>query len=964
MVLEDPIRWRRLVAEYGALRQPGSGLTRQARGQRFNGMIAELLTSFGLRAKSDQRGVGELDVVFNHAGRRYILEAKWEQAKTGTGPIAKLQRRVEQRMAGVTGVFLAIKGFTDEAIDEVDKGRRLDVLLLDQSHWEAMLSGFVPPQELFELVTDAASFQGRAYTPLNELLKHRPETPRVTREPVANGTDGMQLQVFTVGAVDHADARRAGVAVDPGGRPLLTLEQGILAVDLPAQRSKWVAPVFGCNNGSLAMADEVLLMARGHGVGRWATGQLTVVSSGAANLDDSHLLMNPDGSAWCLDRGSAGAASARLIRLGTQVGDEKWYELPLAVTAAAWLTTTRLVVSDGADLLLLSSQLTVERRLLAPAGRVRALTALNERQVVTLSDDLTLMRLDLDTQEHRPLGRLSSMAGLHGALVGRSDDSLFVIGRLLAKEGHFAVAEVEIGRRPADGEVSRRPEPEVGGSGPWVSPVEPTPPARGRVRVAAKPVAGPPAVRVPIELPPSAHAAVRVNHGMSADERLTEQRHGYADGVTAAVAIPLYVLEGLLATNFEIASWLRPWRDHWERIVSGHAADGETVPDWLPSIAQFLGVYAAPTRVAHAQLTPSLPYVVGFADGLRAAWQDAVRGRLVPQDRETLSQWVRTPLSRPGLPLGLHTITDLRTIAERARRLRTWTWIGRSLLWLVTLVVGVCEIGAIGTTMTGQWEPNTVTNAVIGNACFGIPFIGLLWFAIWDLRRLSNGGQPPRRNRTPSQAPQEHRRTLRAEAASTPKEPLVEPPREHGDWVLSRPDRGNPPAEYAAFAASSGMYWTIVGINTLLVIVLAIIIPTAHIPLVAKALLGLFDAFLVFATIGFANMARNPTRLEIGRAGIQVYSRSGTYWFPWQALESVEIMRLKAGTRHLVGWCTNPELFPESSSSGEGPRFLPKLNAVAICPLNTLHTRRHLVARALHTYGGNRYRNPSRGLSR
>ena len=307
-------------------------------------MIAELLTVFGLRAKSDQRSVGELDVVFSYAGRRFILEAKWERGKTGTGPIAKLQRHVEQRMAGVTGVFLAIKGFTDEAKDEVDKGRRLDVLLLDQSHWEAMLSGFVPPQELFDLVTDAASFHGRAFTPLNELLKHRTETPGVASEPVAKGADG-PLRVTTVGAVEHADVRRVGVAVDRAGAPLLTLGQGILAVDLEAQRSKWVAPVFGCSDGSLTTADGPLLMARGNGVGRWAAGQLTVVSSGAANLDDSHLLVNPDGSTWCLDRGSAGAKPARLIGLGTQVGDEEWYELPLAVTAAAWLTSTRLVVS-------------------------------------------------------------------------------------------------------------------------------------------------------------------------------------------------------------------------------------------------------------------------------------------------------------------------------------------------------------------------------------------------------------------------------------------------------------------------------------------------------------------------------------------------------------------------------------------------------------------------------------------
>lgn len=956
VVLEDPIRWRRLVAEYGELRRPSSGLTRQARGRRFNGMIAELLTVFGVRAKPDQRSVGELDVVFSYAGRRYILEAKWEQAKTGTGPIAKLQRRVEQRMAGVTGVFLAISGFTDEAVDEVDKGRRLDVLLLDQSHWEAMLSGLVPPQDLFELVTDAASFHGRAYTPLSELLKHRTETPQVRREPIAKGAGGLRR----VSAVLRAGMWRAGIGADRGGAPLLTLEQGILSVDMANQRSRWVAPVFGCSNASVATADGALLITRGHGVGRWATGQLTVLSSGAANLDDSHLLINPDGSTWCLDRGSAGGTPARLIRLGTQVGDEEWYELPLAVTAAAWLTSTRLVVSNGADLFLLSSQFTVEQCLPAPAGIARTLIALNERQIVLLLDDLTLVLVDVDTSERMSLGRPSGIADLPGALVRRTDDSLFVVGRHHAEEGHLAVAEVEIvGHSRTGSGDSRRPGPKAGGSGSWISPVEATPPSRGRARAGARAVAGPPAVRVPVEPPLAADAGVRVNHGMSADERLTEQRRGYADGVTAAVAIPLYAIDGLLATSFEIATWLRPWREHWDRIISGHAAPGETVPDWLPSIAQFLGVYAAPARVAHAQLTPSLPYVVGFADGLRAVWQDAVRGRLVPPDRETLSQWVRTPLSRPGLPLGLHTITDLRTVAERARRLKTWKWFGRILLWVLTLLFCVGEIGAIGAAVTGEYEPNSVTNAVIGNACFGIPFIGLLWFAIWDLRRLINGGQPPRRSRTPSQTTQEVRPTPRAEVASTPTEPLVEPPREHVDWVLSRPDRGNPPADYAAFAASSGMYWTIVGINTLLIILLAIIIATTDIPFIVRALLGLFDAFLVFAAIGFANIAKHPTRLEIGRAGIQLYSRSGAYWFPWQILDRVEIMRLEAGTRHLVGWCANPELLPESASVGGGPRFLPKLKAVAICPLNTLHTRRHLVARALQKYGGNRYRSPS-----
>jgi hypothetical protein len=287
--------------------------------------------------------------------------------------------------------------------------------------------------------------------------------------------------------------------------------------------------------------------------------------------------------------------------------------------------------------------------------------------------------------------------------------------------------------------------------------------------------------------------------------------------------------------------------------------------------------------------------------------------------------------------------------------LRTWKWIGRSALWLLTFLFGLFEIAAIGVTVSGQWQPNTVSNALIGNACFGIPFIGLLWFAVRDLRRMANGGQQQHRSGTQSQANQVERATARTEAASGPVEPLAEPPREQVDWVISRPDRGNPPAEYAAFAASNGIYWTVVSFNSLLIIVLAIAISTTAIPLFTKVLLGLFTAFLTFVTIGFAKMASSPTRLEIGSEGIQVYSRSGTSWFPWQVLDRVEIMRLEGGNRHLVGWCTTPEVFPQSDSFRGGPRFLPKLKAVAICPLNILHTRRHLVARALQTYGANRY---------
>ncbi|MFY1585411.1 restriction endonuclease [Micromonospora sp. WMMD734] len=953
-MLEDPTKWRELVAEYAALRQLSSGQTQQARGQRFNGMIAELLSAFGLRAKSDQRSLGELDVVFTYGGRRFILEAKWERGRTGTGPIAKLQRRVEQRMAGVTGIFLAMKGFTAEAIAEVDRGRRLDVLLLDQSHWEAMLSGFVSPQELFDLATDAASFQARAYTPIAELLKHPTATPRVATEPAGRPIDD---RVTTIGPIPQDDLRYVGLGVQGSRTPLLTLGQGILAVDLAGKRVNWAVPVAGCSNGSLSAADGSVFMARGNGIGRWKAGQLTTVSSGSAKPHDSHLLMRPDGSIWCLDRGSPEAAPAQLIKVGLQVGDEKRYRLPTSATAATWLTRTRLVVANGGDLLVLSSRFTVEWRLSGPAGNIRALTAVNEHTVVMLMDDLTVALVDTDDPEPQFLGRINRI-GLPGVVVRRTEGSILALGHHFAKEGHLGVAEVDIlGRRPAHEHPSQRGtarQAEPGGSRAQVPPVVVTPPMVPRAAVVARATVVP-TTRLPAEPPPVTITRARADGGLSTEERLDDQRRGYADGLTAAAGLPLYALEGLLACNFEVVSWLRPWRDQWERIASGRAGAGEALADWLPPLALHLGVYAAPPGVAHGQIAPSAFYVIGFADGAKAAWLDAVRSRIVPADAVRLRQWIQAPPPRPGLPTGLQTIAGLSAAAKRVRRLTIWKWTGRGVLWLMTSMFCVGEFGAIGATVTGGWEPNTVSSAVIGNACFGVPLLGLLWFAIWDLRRVANGGRPQVQHHAQPPSPPAEQPAPSTDAMKPQAEPPAGPVPERADWVVSRPDRANPPAEYATFATHSGLYWTVVALNSLLIIILAIVIAATGIPALVKVLLGLTDAFLIFVTIAFGKLASNPTRLEIGKAGIQIYSRSGTSWFPWQALDRVEITRLEAGRYHLVAWCSNPELFPESDNLGWGPRFLPKLNAVGICPLNILHTRRHLVARALRMYGGNRY---------
>lgn len=173
----DVERLRRAASEYEYLRAAGS-VTQQVRGQRFNETVAEVLRSWGVAAETSVRGTGELDVVFAIDGARYIMEVKWEANPADTGRIAKLQKRVRQRILGTYGVFLSMSGYSRPALADVADGERLEVLLLDASHFEAMISGIVSPTHLLSLVHDQAAFRGRAYTPMADLLSARGAIPQ------------------------------------------------------------------------------------------------------------------------------------------------------------------------------------------------------------------------------------------------------------------------------------------------------------------------------------------------------------------------------------------------------------------------------------------------------------------------------------------------------------------------------------------------------------------------------------------------------------------------------------------------------------------------------------------------------------------------------------------------------------------------------------------------------------------
>ncbi|KAA8890585.1 restriction endonuclease [Nocardia colli] len=170
-----------LQAVYKAMQQL-AGQTPQDRGRRFNGWLADLLRDYGIDARENQRSVGEIDVVFAIGDTRYILEAKWSKSKADTGQLAKLHKRVRQRLSGTYGVFVSMAGYTGEALSDLVHGDRLELILLDSEHIEAMLGGEISPQTLLSELRDAAAFTGRPYTPMSVV---RSRAVNVTGRPVS-----------------------------------------------------------------------------------------------------------------------------------------------------------------------------------------------------------------------------------------------------------------------------------------------------------------------------------------------------------------------------------------------------------------------------------------------------------------------------------------------------------------------------------------------------------------------------------------------------------------------------------------------------------------------------------------------------------------------------------------------------------------------------------------------------------
>jgi Holliday junction resolvase-like predicted endonuclease len=433
-MLEKPLKLRELIARYGAMRHL-DGFTPHTRGTELNRLIADALDSYGIRANASVRqGYGEIDVTFTVEGIRFVLEAKWEQEKTDTGSISKLQKRVRQRLIATVGVFVSMAGYTKEAVDEVNVGERLEVLLLDRSHLEAMISGIVPPTELFGLLVDKASYEGHPYYSLEELL------PQPADEPVVGfgAPDGLDnlVRMARPGVIiepllHDIPMEHIGLAIMSANEVILNYAEGLVRVDLGRQTSDWYAALPASCQHTLPMGDGSLLFRRQSGVGALRDGRMHSVAGGF--VGNAILFTDEEGNAWALDNGTYGryhdeGTNAALSRLGSELGDQWWTPTDIQgglLADAVWIDQDRIAAVGSSVLEIIHSNSNARTRHLHELPNTMSLCKLSDKMILTVADGRIIAILGLDGRTVLPLAELN----LNGSIseLCRSDDGTYLM---------------------------------------------------------------------------------------------------------------------------------------------------------------------------------------------------------------------------------------------------------------------------------------------------------------------------------------------------------------------------------------------------------------------------------------------------------------------------------------------------------------------------------------------------------
>ena len=146
------------------------GTNPQRRGFELERLMLDLFELFDLDPKAAFRNIGEqIDGAFTLEGTDYLFEAKWQKDPVSVQDLDAFSAKVQRKLENTLGLFLAMDGFSSDAIEAHSRGTPNTVLMVG-ADLHAVLEQRIDFVSLLMRKKRHAAQTGRIFLPIHEIL--------------------------------------------------------------------------------------------------------------------------------------------------------------------------------------------------------------------------------------------------------------------------------------------------------------------------------------------------------------------------------------------------------------------------------------------------------------------------------------------------------------------------------------------------------------------------------------------------------------------------------------------------------------------------------------------------------------------------------------------------------------------------------------------------------------------------
>ena len=141
------------------------------RGYDLEKLLNEAFALFELAPHSPFKRVGEqIDGAFVLDKEHFLLEAKWHKQRSNLAHLRDLDGAVSSSLDNTLGLFLAVAGFTEEALSGYLAGNRPRMICMDGGDLMLVLDGRIDLPELLFRKKEIAAQRRRIFVSANDII--------------------------------------------------------------------------------------------------------------------------------------------------------------------------------------------------------------------------------------------------------------------------------------------------------------------------------------------------------------------------------------------------------------------------------------------------------------------------------------------------------------------------------------------------------------------------------------------------------------------------------------------------------------------------------------------------------------------------------------------------------------------------------------------------------------------------